>query len=205
MFLKAYVYCFCYRQEDPRCLLTLQTPDRDTELKLRQRWLDPDTRTPRVHISFGTFIAQPPLTHADEALVVYLWYLNASGLAELAQDRLHVTVNVPSDVLDAGAELTRFMRTVHCFCPLASVHLHAAGNQYEYQGIRKAWALGLQSTVAGHPDDVVLYLHSKGVTHQSASIPLLSKTTLKWGHILGLFSNRSMEGVVLVVSVADLH
>ena len=128
-------------------------PERDLE-STPTSTTAPEHATPRAHIVY--FV---------NCMLNKNWPSWVRGQMAMARPLDAVAVHVEATVADE--DKLRLSQIVHAAFEgtptRVHVRTHGTHNQYEYPGIMRAWRLGRKHA---HTNDVVVYVHSKGVTHQ---------------------------------------
>lgn len=116
----------------------------------------------------------PPGPGAARVHIVYFvncmlnknWASWVRGQMLMARPLGAAAVHVEATV--TAADTARLSRIVHTALAgtVTRVHVrtHGEENQFEYPGIMRAWRLGRKHA---ETDDLIMYVHSKGVTHQN--------------------------------------
>lgn len=106
--------------------------------------------------------------------------LASSGLLSIADLTVVVSGDEPSDV---SAVL---LQCEDVLPASANVTLEASqDNAFEYPGIHRLW-----QEAVDHPDRILLYFHSKGITHDRPALEYFDEVVAPWRHVLEVFATR---------------
>jgi hypothetical protein len=87
----------------------------------------------------------------------YDWLFNQMNLVKHMNGNIHIVASI------SHSEESEFREKIVQILPEANIECYYE-NEFEYRGIKKIWELG---QIHSKENDILLYFHSKGVTHHS--------------------------------------